>query len=67
MKIVAKKKLKMSAMRRKKCFSAQKCGRWAHKAQRSIPVSDYEVGQHFSDVYQHLAELDDEADWPRLM
>ncbi len=28
-------------------------------------IEDYEVGQLFFDVYQHLAELDDELDGPR--
>ncbi len=30
-------------------------------------IKDYEVGQLFFDIYRHLAELDDKAEWPRSM
>ncbi len=28
-------------------------------------IEDYEVDQLFFDIYRHLAEPDDEAEWPR--
>ncbi len=34
---------------------------------RPKKIEDYEVGRFFFDIYRHLAEPDDEADWPRSM